>query len=165
MIDIPRLASQRRDVAGEASVVGCHHELRPVVEAWHCLALPVIGTKPFDESWFEFGESFEAVKYPAGVEPIGESSKAGVEAEPPACAAVYDSPPVRVLICWCRELQRLAGDRPFFLASRTAAEYLGVERSSVSGWLRGLARDGVLELVERGKHNEGRASTYRYLGD
>jgi len=118
-----------------------------------------------DDSWFDFGDSWESVVYPAGVEPIGESFKAAVEAEPPACAAVYDSPQVRVLICWCRELQRLAGVKPFYLASRTAGEYLRVDHGEVSRWLRGLVRAGVLSLVERGSQRERRANTYRYLGD
>jgi hypothetical protein len=40
--------------------------LKPYVREWHRGALPNIRTKPFEETWFDFAEAWEKVKFPAG---------------------------------------------------------------------------------------------------
>src|SRR5690606_5311542 len=44
--------------------------LRSIVERWHKLALPVIRTKAFEESWFDFLAGFDQVKFRVGEQPI-----------------------------------------------------------------------------------------------
>ena len=48
----------------------------------------------------------------------------------------------QLLVGICRELQRRAGDAPFFLGCRTAAELLGVEHNTAARWLPGAAGNG-----------------------
>lgn len=83
----------------------------------------------------------------------------------PAAAKQYSTPEVRLLVGVCRELQREAGDEPFFLATTTLERLLGLNRMRAWRWLDGLVRDGVLDVIERGDPRTRRASRFRYLGD
>lgn len=138
-------------------------ELKPYVREWHRRALPHIRTKPFEESWFDFAEAWEKVKYPKGEEPIAMVFAEVVEADLPEVAQQYEQQQLRSLVALCRELQRACGMGPFFLSTRTAGQLLGVHYATASRWLRGLRHDGILKLVSPGSREEGRASRYRYL--
>ncbi len=83
----------------------------------------------------------------------------------PAIANEYETADMRLLIVLCRELQREAGENPFFLASTMAAELLGWKPMRAWRYLDGLVRDGVLALVSKGDWKARKASSYRYLGD
>ena len=39
-------------------------QLKPLIRRWHQSALPVIGTKDFDETWVDFIRAFLATQYP-----------------------------------------------------------------------------------------------------
>ena len=64
----------------------------------------------------------------------------------------------------CRELQQVSGDKPFFLACRSAGKLLGVDHTMAWRWLFLLAHAGIVEEVEKGNHARRRASRYRYRG-
>lgn len=82
--------------------------------------------------------------------------------EPPECASKYDSAEMRALVALCRELQRGAGNRPFFLDCRTAGRLIGVDRQTANRWLSlVLQADGVLERTRTG--TRGKGSEFRYL--
>lgn len=139
-------------------------ELKPIVGQWHQQALPNIQTKPLEESWFDFAEGWDKVKYPKGEEPITMVFAKAVKAELPEPALQYEQQELRLLVALCRELQRACGTGPFFLSTRTAGHLLGITHVTASRWLRGLRHDGILELVSRGSCSDRRASRYRYLG-
>lgn len=139
--------------------------LKPIVRQWHAAALPMIRTKEFDESWFDFTNAWPTVLYPNGLEPVKMIFNRALERDPPQAALQYELQKVRQLVMLCRELQQEAGDAPFFLACRTAADLVGIDYTTANRWLNGLCRDRVLELVERGTVGGRRANTYRYLGD
>ncbi len=82
----------------------------------------------------------------------------------PEAAEVYDQSEVQRLVSLCRELQRSAGNNPFYLACRKAGELLGVGRDKAHRWLFLLMQDRLLEEVCKGDFKTGRASRYRYLG-
>lgn len=71
------------------------------------------------------------------------------------------------MIALCRELQRMAGDHPFFLGCRDAARLVGFgnDHMTASRRLAMLCDDEVLELKEKGWQSPqgGRSSRYRYL--
>ena len=73
---------------------------------------------------------------------MGEILNRAVGAEPPTVAMQYEQEQLRLLVSLCRELQREAGKRPFFLSIRTAAEQVGVSPSHAATWLNGLVIDG-----------------------
>lgn len=145
-------------------------QLRPIVDLWYKHAVKRLGAAyieaTIDENWFDFAEGWDKVKYP------GEGGLMTMVLERvrrndlPAVAMEYHSPEVRFLIAVCRELQKEAGEAPFYLATSTVAKLLSLEhRMQAHRWLDGLVRDGVLELVERGDPKKRIASRFRYLGD
>ena len=136
------------------------HDLRPVVRHWHRLALPVIGTKPFDDTWAEFVYGWPRVRFPKGSEPMMQILANADSSEMPVVAGRYDCPRTHRLIKLCRELQRAAGDGPFFLSCRTAGELLGVDHNTAWKRLRMLESDEVLKATARG--TKTRATRYMY---
>ena len=83
----------------------------------------------------------------------------------PKVASRYEQENLRLLVALCRELQRVSGDKPFFLASYTAGDLLGVKHSTAWRWLVTLTTDGIVAEIEKGDRAYRRASRYRYLGD
>ena len=142
-------------------------DLRPLVREWHRRALPVIRTRPFEETWTDFVYGWGRVMFPKGQEPMAEIFAKALEADVPAVAQEYEQPQVRLLAALCRELQRASGDNPFYLACRTAGKLLGVKHMTASRWLYLLTIDGVLAVVEKGGRSgtARRATRYRYVGD
>ncbi|GAF94276.1 unnamed protein product, partial [marine sediment metagenome] len=140
-------------------------ELKPIVQRWHKRALAHIRTKPFEESWFDFCEGWEKVKFAKGEEPMAKIVARAKKAEIPEIAEQYDQPLLQLLVAVCREQQRESGDEPFFLSSRTVEEYLGVNHVTAWRWLRGLQHDGILKLVQTGTQAGHKASRYRYLAE
>jgi hypothetical protein len=137
--------------------------LRPYVEWWHEVALPVITTKPFEETWYDFRNAWDSVQFPAGEGRLDLMYAKAMSKPIPKCAEKYQQPQLRALVALCRELQRAAGKDPFFLAGRTAAEQIGVEHKVAWRWIKMLCMDRVLQLAERGTRHH--ASEYLYLGD
>jgi hypothetical protein len=137
-------------------------DLRPHVERWHRLALPFISTKPLEDTLADFTRAWPLVKYPKGDEPMNEVFSRAVTADLPPDAEQYESVHIKQLVGLCRELQRAAGDAPFYLSCRTAGRLLGVDHMSANRWLFLLQHDGLIVLVKRGDQSM-KASRYRYL--
>ena len=85
--------------------------------------------------------------------------------------AVEILPPLRairfhcVLCCAeCRELQRVAGDRPFPLDCRTAGRLVNVPYKTANRWLTLLECDKLLTLIQKGSFRSGKANHYRCMG-
>ena len=136
-------------------------QLLPIVKTWHKEALSRIATKAFDESWFDFRYAWEHVERASNEGPIAMTYARAIQQDPPRCSLRYEQEALRRLVSLCRELQAEAGDKPFFLAGRTAAELIGVEHRTAARWLQMLRQDGVLELVCAGSRHK--ASEYRYV--
>jgi len=137
--------------------------LRSIVREWHRRALPVIGTKPFEETWINFLRAWPRVKHPKGTGPMAQIFARAVKATIPQVAERYEQPQLRLLVSLCRELQRAAGDSPFFLAVRTAGRLLGVDTSTAWRWLFLLEQDGILMVEVRGDQRTRKATRYRYI--
>ena len=88
-------------------------------------------------------------------------------APPPTEAMGYEHDKLRLLVSMCRELQRHAGDGPFYLGCRTAGRLLDVNHTTAWRWLFLLESDGLLSVVERGGQTGSRyrATRYRYGRD
>ncbi|MBB6428851.1 bifunctional DNA primase/polymerase [Algisphaera agarilytica] len=136
--------------------------VRQIVKQWHALAQPIIGTKEWEATWGDFVESWPKVKHPAGTGPFAEAVSRAKQAPNPPEAEEFDSPSTKLLLRICRELQRQAGDEPFYLACRTAAQAISINHNSASRLLKMFTADGLLELVA--KNTTHRATRYRYLG-
>lgn len=135
---------------------------RPVVAEWHRLALPIIGTAEFSESWGDFVRGWHAVRSPYGavLNPILEKIDMAAEIPESIAALGYGAKAWR-LVQICEALQREAGDGPFFLSARTAGELIDCHFTDASSMLAAFVADGALELVKRGAGKV--ASRYRYV--
>jgi hypothetical protein len=133
-----------------------------VLHRWHELALPVITTKPFEESWFAFLRGWPLIKYlkdDLSVERIADRAR-GLEVPE---AAKYEQPKLRELVAICRELQNEQGDAPFFLSCRTAGKLLDISYHEANLWLSGLVLNGTLKVTEKGVPGGKRATRYRFV--
>jgi hypothetical protein len=136
--------------------------LKGIVRRWHAAALPVLGTKPFEDTWADFARGWGQVRYPRGTGVLAEALAAADAALDPPEAMEYDAPETRRLVRLCRELQRRAGDKPFFLACATAGALLGLDKMTAWRRLDVLVVDGVPAVADA--HTPARATRYRYLG-
>ena len=135
-----------------------------VLQDWHNRARPVIGTKPFDDTWADFVLAWSKVKYPMGQGLIEHLVEDARRSDPPAEVSHYERTEVHLLASICRELQRAAGDDPFFLSCRKAGELIDSEYQRANRWLRAFEEEGLLEVVHRGVQGGRKANRYRYLG-
>jgi hypothetical protein len=137
-------------------------KLRPIVAEWHRRAGASILTTDFATTWGDFVHAWERVRWAEGADVLGDAIRAAEISPPPAWAAEY-SPTCQLLGSLCRELQRRAGDAPFFLSCAKAGECLGVDRQIAFRWFKAFVADGALKLVSKG--SLGTASRWRYIAD
>jgi hypothetical protein len=83
----------------------------------------------------------------------------------PEAADAYHIAAMRLLVGLCRELQRLAGDRPFILSCRGAGTALGIHHQTANKFLRRLTKDRIIIRTAKGCQLTGMASEFRYAGD
>ena len=141
-------------------------QLRPLVSEWYRAASISAGAEfraSPDENWFDFIESWDKVRCPGSEGLMTEMLERAKTMQLPAVATLYESEEVRLLVALCRELQREAGDQPFYLSSGKVDELFNLngDRMRAHRWLKGLCLDGVLELVQKG--NQVKANRYRYV--
>lgn len=139
-------------------------DLKPYVRRWHELARDRIETQDFAETWIDFLHGWPRVQYPKGEEPMAVILARADASELPAVAEEFGADVGR-LAALCRELQRAAGDGPFYLGCRKAGQLLGVNHATANRWLFLLIAEGVLAEVEKGTQTRRRASRYRYLAE
>ncbi len=121
-----------------------------------------------DECMFLFMDAYEKAKTPLGSNVIQNAIAKVAASPPPPEANRYDSPKLKTLVHLCYELQKLAGDSPFFLSVRDAARAIGLSAKSlhaVSAFMHGLHRDGIIEPVEISNSGGRRATRYRYVAN
>ncbi len=137
-------------------------KLKPIVREWHKRALPVIGTKPFVETWSDFVVGWNRVKWPKG-EALKKVVQAALEAQDTLPEAEeYDSTKVQLLVRICYEFQKLQGKEPFWLSCYDAGKSVGVSHTKANDWLEMLVADEILELVK--KNTTEYATRYKYIG-
>lgn len=138
-----------------------------VLREWHRRAMPNINTKEFEETLIDFMKAWPSIKYSIGESPMAEIYDRAVRLDPPAVAIEKhpDHTKLIVLISLCRELQRAAGDGPFYLSCRTAARLLDVSPKHVSRWFFLLEDEDVLRVVVKGgtRENPRLATRFRYM--
>jgi hypothetical protein len=141
-------------------------DLKSLVVRWHEIAKPIIRTKAFEETWIDFLHGWPHVRFAKGFGPIEQAFELAMATPPPVEVQEYDQEPLKLLASLCRELQRIAGEAPFFLACRKAGELVGVDHATASRWLFLMVQEGLLEEVKKGyqEGNKRQASRYRYLG-
>lgn len=136
-------------------------DLVAVFTDWWEVASPrTSGEHSYEESLGEFMHAYEVVRHPWGTSPMTELLERAKHSDPPKAVANYPTAEFRILASLCRELQREAGDKPFYLSSHKAAGMLGKHPKVVWQWLRVLCGLGVLTVERLG--NQKVATRYRY---
>ena len=143
--------------------------LRQLVKAWHKQALPNIRTKEFEETWIDFLKAWPRIKYLNGEEPIMKVFEKAIRLEPPKVAVEKypENNNLKILVSLCQELQRAAGNNPFYLSVRTAGKLLKVSPMQANRWLFLLVSDGILKIVAKGgtAKTVRKATRFRYIAN
>jgi hypothetical protein len=139
-------------------------DLRYIVERWHALALPNIGTEPVEETWSDFVYGWSRVKYAKGATMEAVMEKA-LAAPMPKVAERYEGEPILRLVALCRQLDREAKGGTFFLSCRTAGKLLEVPHFQANRWLFLLDHDKVVRQVNKGDRGKRQAAEYQWTGE
>jgi hypothetical protein len=144
-----------------------------VLKRWCDLAATNGVDVSLEEIQYEMGTIWPKVVFAAGDDIVG-GCWAAVNAagyRPPKCADWYTSGKIKRMISLCHELQRVNGDRPFFLTLEAAAHLLGTSPEQAGRWFRMLRRDSpeyrdrqVLQAVELHGFGERKVNKYRFVG-
>lgn len=139
-------------------------EVCPIVEEWHRRALPYINTKELEETLFDFVYAWPRIAMPFRPNLVEETMQAA--RANPMENLPYPGQGIRDLAAFCRELQGMWGDAPFYLSAHVAGRVLGVAAKTAWRWLFVLEADGWLEMVEKGGFRGGRriATRFRFTG-
>jgi hypothetical protein len=116
------------------------------------------------EYWTEFLEGYEKVKHPLDESTLQTAWETAQKSPLPKEAAQFEKPEIRLLVALCRELQRAAGNKAFYLPCRKVQMLMHPDsQDTAARWLRMLVRAKIVEVVERGGPDTNKATRYRYL--
>jgi len=132
--------------------------LKAIVTEWHRQALPLIRTKDFGETWSDFQIAWIRVKMPWST----SVTQAFTAASSRPLAPIDGNEQLGLLAALCRELQRLAGDQPFFLSCRKIASQFGINHVTAWRWLGALEFHGVIKAGKKGIMRGRLATEWRY---
>jgi hypothetical protein len=138
-------------------------ERREAFEQWYALAKPFLRLDQTKDQYFmEFIAACRDAKHPLEDSNLTAAWKLAQEQPPPPEAMQFEDPQLRLLVALCYQLQVLAGNAPFYLASRTVQKLFGHPTHTTAWtWLRALVALGILDPVNKG--NAHKAARYRYL--
>lgn len=136
--------------------------LIPILDEWWKRSKSVVGTKDYGSSLRAFLRGYKNA-HTAWGETMSDFLRMATEAPAPTWVPPGCDPRQVVLASLCRELQRSAGNDPFYLSSHIAGELLGVAPMTAWRWLDLFVLLRALEVVERGKPGGKKATRYRYL--
>jgi hypothetical protein len=124
-------------------------------DKWYARSKPFLDPKQSkDEYLWEFMDAWSNIKFPlqkSAADVVRERDrKAGLP--PGAVANGLTGKKICLMIAWCRELQLLQGDEPFFLSPDTVKQYFKrANHSTAAYWLGGPCKLGILTKVAPGK--------------
>lgn len=136
-------------------------DLRPLVKQWHGLAIKVIRTKAFDETWEDFVHAWRRARLPLG-DVIHLAWQKATSRPLPEEALEYETDMVRHLVALCKVMGALSGSGDFFLSSHYAGRLLNVSHRKVLRKLQMIEADELIETRKKG--NAHRATRYRWKG-
>jgi hypothetical protein len=128
------------------------------VRTWWQMASPVIDTKDFNTSLYDFRRAWSAVRVPMSMSrPLAALRRGSVESGAPDARAR--------LLNACRELARETGG-VFYLSKRAAGKAIGVSPTRADVLLKALVTCGALVIVKPGRpsRRKRRTATFYRLG-
>ena len=137
-------------------------ELAEVLNAWYDRSNPAFLTCARDEYFAEFCRLRSYAKVALGDSPLSRAMRdSKAMAIPAECQALPEE--VGRFACVCAEMQRMAGDAPFFLSSHDTDTAFSKSSGTTYKWIRTLMGLRILHRVECGSFAKRRASEFRYL--
>ena len=115
-----------------------------------------------DDYLTQFMNAYASAKVPIGNGVISQAWKLANENPlPPEAVNNFEDGDKRLVVALCRELQIMAGSKPFYLSARTVQGLLKLDgHATAARWLRSLCVLQILKEVEKG--GGVRASRYRF---
>ena len=125
----------------------------------------MIRTKEFAETESDFLYAWPRVRSPMGSDYLAMIRERAFKAQPLELAQAWGLGGSGFLIQLCYELQKDAGDGPFFLSTRDAGRLMHIPHRTASRLLAALTHYSILEVVTKGAAGTRRATTFRFLGE
>ena len=138
-------------------------QLRDAFNQWYARAVDFLRPDQTKEDYLmEFLNARQHAKFPLGGNAIPEAWKLAQELPLPPEAEQFENQQRRQLVAFCRQLQILAGDEPFYLSSRTCQRLFDQKsHTTAATWLQALCALQIIKETKKGI--TPRASRYRYL--
>jgi hypothetical protein len=106
---------------------------------------------------------YEAVKLPLGINVLSKAIALADSCDGPEIATHYDPVRLKRLITVCFFLQRIAGDKSFFLSCRDAAIIMNTHSPNrASAMLDKLVEDGILKVAVKGVPGRRKATSFYF---
>ena len=140
-------------------------EHQDIHNRWLEGAAPFLRPGQSKEDYFmEYLNAYQLAKYPLGSAAVAKAMDAAKQNPlPPDALPWASNPDTRLLAAICRELQKSAGEAPFYLSARTVQRIFQHQTHATGAkWLRSFCVMQILTETEKGKGL--RASRYRYCG-
>lgn len=115
-----------------------------------------------DQYLAEFINAGDCAKHALGESPAEEALKRAKAEPPPPEADIFSSDEAKLLVGVCYQLEKMSAGQPWFLACRTAAQFIGMNHTGAAKILKALVTMGVLKVVEA--NTTTKATRYRYVG-
>ena len=129
-------------------------EVCEAFDQWHALSLPFLNPKQSkDDYLLEFLDARANVKNPLqkSAADVAWERAANAPIPPEAVERGLSDPPICRMIAFCRELQLLHGNEPFFLSPYTVQRFFNqANHSTAAYWLGGLCELGILTKIAPG---------------
>ena len=139
-------------------------QLREIFNQWSGQATQFLRPEQSrDEYLVHFLSAYESARVPFGEGVVSQAWKAAQEKPlPPEAVELFEDATSRLVVALCRELQRIAGQEPFYLSARTLQRLLyQAAHATAARRLKSLCVLAILAVVEPG--TAMRATRYRYL--
>jgi len=106
---------------------------------------------------------YKDVKFPLGTgNSLNEAyERARTNPSPPE-ADLVNGPERKLLVSLCAELQKQAGNNPFFISTRDCGRLLSRPWNTMATWLNAFTVLGIITPVEKAKRSTFRATRFRY---
>jgi hypothetical protein len=128
---------------------------------WNTPKPPLSDGAEYDEWRYDFLDSYAKARTPLGSNSLQVAIQRAKSEPYPAECERFTSSKIRLLVAVCYQLQRIAGDAPFFIGFRDVAKLTETkDLHSAMAKMNGLILDGILTLERRG--NEAKANRYKY---
>lgn len=138
-------------------------QLQEVFEQWYVRSEQFLRDGQSKEEYYlEFMNAYQRAKFPLGGRRLSEAWERASSQPLPDEATKFQNPKLRLLIAFLKQLQLMAGDKPFYATSRDCAAFLEQKTHSTAYmWLGALTTMGYIKVVEPG--NDHKATRYRYI--